>query len=174
MYGVLQIVLLSLWSTLDSAPQTKLSIAEPAIAVVEALAMSVLSYLEHLKSPKPSGLLNGYLVLTVILDIALARTFWIREGNHAIATVFTAALVCKFCLLMLEEIPKKPSSPHDASFPRETRSGVISRSVFWWLNPLFIRGYRGLLILEDLDIIAKKFDSRRLLEKLDTRWQGCE
>ncbi|KAI6785366.1 uncharacterized protein J7T54_007008 [Emericellopsis cladophorae] len=89
-YAFLQIILFVLWI---KAPETKArtSVAEPTVAVIEAVVIAVLSYFEHVKSTRPSVLLNGYLALTIILDIALSRTFWIRDGANAIAGVFTTS-----------------------------------------------------------------------------------
>ncbi|KAK7210750.1 hypothetical protein V2G26_017928 [Clonostachys chloroleuca] len=78
-FACLQVALIPLWST-GSAPRTKTSIAEPAVALVESIAILTLSYFEHLKSPRPSLMLNAYLILSLILDIALGRTFWIRNN----------------------------------------------------------------------------------------------
>lgn len=167
-FACLQIALVALWS-LKSAPKSTTSIAEPAIAVVEATAIAVLSCLEHVKSTTPSVLLNCYLTLTIILDIALARTFWIRQGIDAIAGVFTASLVCKAFLLTLEETPKTPIE-HDKPLCRETSAGVINRSLFWWLNRLFYRGSRGILTIDDIGNINEKLESGKLLKSLDERW----
>lgn len=143
------------------------------MAVVETLAIGALSYFEHVKSTKPSVLLNSYLVLTIILDIALTRSFWIRNGIDAIAGVFTVSLICKAVLLVLEETPKLPSSD-DKTVSRETSAGVISRSVFWWLNRFFYLGANNLLTIDDLQAINTKFDSDELLATLDERWQKGE
>ena len=161
--------MIALWTT-GSAPRTKTSIAEPAIAIVEAVAIAVLSYFEHVKSNRPSILLNSYLVLSIILDIALTRTFWIRERMDAIAAVFTVSLICKAALLIAEEIPKK-STADGKHFSRERSSGVISRSLFWWLNKLFYVAARDIITVDDLGTINEKFDSVPLLDTLEARWK---
>lgn len=169
-FGCLQVALVSLWS-LSSAPRARTSIAEPAVAVIETLAIGALSWFEHVKSTKPSALLNCYLVLTIILDIALTRTFWIRSGIDSIAGVFSASLLCKVVLLVLEEIPKKPLA-EDKTSSRETSAGVVSRSVFWWLNRFFYLGARNLLTIDNLQAINPKFDSDKLLVTLEEKWQN--
>jgi hypothetical protein len=171
-FTCLQIALVTLWSV-SSAPKAKTSIAEPAVAVVEAVVIGAVSYLEHVKSTKPSVLLNCYLILTIILDIALTRTFWIRPGIEAIAGVFTASLVCKAALLFLEETPKTPIAGGEP-LCRETSSGVINRSVFWWLNRLFLLGSRRVLSIDDLGEVNEKIESGRLLETLEERWTKGE
>lgn len=89
-----------------------------------------------------------------------------------VAGVFTASLVAKVAVLALEETPKRPllvpSVGKDIAV--ETTTGVVSRSVFWWLNSLFFQGFRLLIGLEDLGAIDPKFDSGRLLGMLDREW----
>ena len=53
----------------------------------------------------------------------------------------------------------------------ESTSGPINRSVFWWLNQLFLKGSKSVLQVGDLGSIDNKFDSAKLLSKLDGVWQ---
>ncbi|KAK7455438.1 hypothetical protein Landi51_02642 [Colletotrichum acutatum] len=166
----LQIALITLWS-LPTAPKTKISAAESVISLVEVIAIGALSYTEHKRSARPSLLLGGYLVLTIILDTAHARTLWIRDGLTPFAGVFTASLVVKAVMLVLEETPKRaylPDSEKDVAV--ECTTGVVSRSLFWWLNGLFFQGFKLLIGLEDLGPIDRKFDSTVLLGRLDRVW----
>ncbi|KAK1493023.1 hypothetical protein CTAM01_09650 [Colletotrichum tamarilloi] len=166
----LQIALITLWS-LPTAPKTKTSVAESAIALIEAIAIGVLSYTEHKRSVRPSLLLGGYLVLTITLDTAHARTLWIRDGLTPIACVFTALLAVKAVMLALEETPKRAYLPDsEKNVAVECTTGVVSRSLFWWLNGLFFQGFRLLIGLEDLGPIDPKFDSTVLLGRLDRVW----
>ncbi|GKT42621.1 ABC transporter atnG [Colletotrichum spaethianum] len=166
----LQIVLMALWA-LPSTPSASTSIAESVLGLIEAVALGAVSYVEHKRSIRPSALLGGYLVLTIVLDIALARTFWIRDGLTAVAAVFTASLVAKVVMLVLEETPKRAHLPGtEKGAAVESTTGVVSRSLFWWLNGLFFQGFKLLIGLEDLGAIDPKFDSKLLLGKLDRAW----
>ncbi|KAK2768034.1 ABC multidrug transporter [Colletotrichum kahawae] len=166
----LQIVLIALWS-IPSTPRARTSVAESVLGLVEAIALGALSYTEHKRSIRPSALISLYLVLTIVLDIAQARTLWLRNGLSSIAGVFTASLVIKVVILALEETPKRvllATSEKDVAV--ESTTGVVSRSLFWWLNSLFFQGFRLLIGLEDLGAIDPKFDSARLLGMLDRSW----
>ncbi|KAI8278185.1 ABC transporter [Colletotrichum sp. SAR11_57] len=166
----LQIVLIALWS-IPSTPRARTSVAESALGLIEAVALGALSYTEHKRSIRPSALIGLYLFLTIILDIAQARTLWLRDGLSSVAGVFTASLVVKVVILALEETPKRvllASSEKDVAV--ESTTGVVSRSLFWWLNSLFFQGFRLLIGLEDLGAIDPKFDSARLLGMLDRAW----
>ncbi|KAF5022863.1 hypothetical protein F66182_5096 [Fusarium sp. NRRL 66182] len=164
-YACLQIPLIVLWSREYS---TKTSIAEAVLVLVESQALAALSYMEHRNSKKPSKLIGAYLVLTVILDMALVRTFWIRS-SRTIASVFTAAFVLKVILLVLEEMPKRLIGEKEKI--HETSSGVVNRSFFWWLNRLFVQGYRRILETDSLETIDSKFEAHHLLEPLEKRWE---
>ncbi|KAI8176490.1 ABC transporter atnG [Colletotrichum sp. SAR 10_86] len=166
----LQIILIALWS-IPSTPRARTSIAESALGLIEAIALGALSYTEHKRSIRPSALIGLYLFLTIVLDIAQARTLWLRDGLSSVAGVFTASLVVKVVVLALEETPKRvllASSEKDVAV--ESTTGVVSRSLFWWLNSLFFQGFRLLIGLEDLGAIDPKFDSARLLGMLDRAW----
>ncbi|KAI8265702.1 ABC transporter [Colletotrichum sp. SAR11_239] len=165
-----QIVLIALWS-IPSTPRARTSVAESALGLIEAIALGALSYTEHKRSIRPSALIGLYLFLTIVLDIAQARTLWLRDGLSSVAGVFTASLVVKVVVLALEETPKRvllASSEKDVAV--ESTTGVVSRSLFWWLNSLFFQGFRLLIGLEDLGAIDPKFDSARLLGMLDKAW----
>jgi ATP-binding cassette subfamily C (CFTR/MRP) protein 1 len=57
-------------------------------------------------------------------------------------TALSAAVVAvKASLLFLEANSKTPYfSPPDTDLPPQETSGILSRSVFWWLNSLFLQG----------------------------------
>ncbi|CAG1996834.1 unnamed protein product [Fusarium graminearum] len=158
------VALIALWSRESSA---KMAIAEPVLGLVESIALITLIFVEHRNSRKPSKIIGGYLAITIILDIALVRTFWIRSMS-AIAAVFTCAFALKVTLLILEEWPKALVRENEKI--RETSSGVINRSVFWWLNSLFLQGYRGILETADLQNIDPKFDTDHVSKPLEERW----
>ncbi|KAG4253240.1 hypothetical protein FPRO03_07200 [Fusarium proliferatum] len=164
-YACLQTALLVFWCRQNS---TKTAIAEPVLGLIESFALAALSFVEHRNSRKPSKLIGAFLVITIILDIALVRTFWIRS-MHSIASVFTASFVIKTILLILEETPKSPLS--DKEKIQETASGVVNRSFFWWLNGLFLQGHRTILETEDLQAIDSKFNTDHVSAPLEKQWE---
>ncbi|KAL2670523.1 hypothetical protein Neosp_014311 [[Neocosmospora] mangrovei] len=166
-YAGLQIALVALWSI--DPRSIKTSIAESVLGLVESLALAALSYMEHRNSAKPAALISLYLILTIILDLALTRTLWIRSGMQALASTFTVSLVLKTVLLVLEETPKRLSTGEKGSV-RETSVGVVNRSFFWWLNHLFVEGFRGLIDLGSLGELNEKFNTHDLSERIEERW----
>jgi hypothetical protein len=56
-------------------------------------------------------------------------------------------------------------SPQNGRISPENFTGIFSQSTYWWLNGLFISGFRGELSLDELypldgDLLAKSLISR--------------
>ncbi|KAM0739546.1 hypothetical protein ACQRIT_007283 [Beauveria bassiana] len=165
---VLQLATLAIW-VLPSTVKARVSIAAAVLGLVEATAIFALSYFEHTRAPSQAVLLNIYLIVSSILNIAAIRTAFIRVHQPSLAGVLTAALASRLCLLALEEYPKAALATLGPQ-SRETRAGVISRGVFWWLNSFLAFGYNSVLDINHLGPIAAKFDSQDLRRKLESIW----
>ena len=168
-YLVFQATLLGLWVQ-PSAARTKVSIAEGVVGVLEAITIAIYSYTQHLKSVKQSWLLNGYLMLSLLFDAAQVRTYWLRPDMNVIASVFSVSFAFKATLVILEELPKKLIDWEKTS-PRETRAGIVSRSIFWWLNRFLLVGFRTIIGVDHIGPIDEEMDSRKLLAKLQAKWE---
>ncbi|GKZ96816.1 hypothetical protein AnigIFM59636_011334 [Aspergillus niger] len=148
---------------------TSMFIASSVLKLVSALFMIILSVLDHSRSPRPSTLLNSYLFLTFLLDAAQARTLFLSSDNKtelSYSSVFSAALALKVCILLLEAQEKSKWVDWDEKkhSPEET-SGIFSLGVFFWLNRMFLRGYRTVLATEDLYPLDSSFDATSLNEQ---------
>lgn len=165
----LQASLVALWSL--TAANSRIAVAVSAIGLIDSCALFALSYLEHRRSIKPSIIIGAYLWITIIMDLAEARSlFLLRErlpGTGLIAPVFASVKAVQLLLLVLEEVPKRILLPDRADgWPAESTSGPFSRCVFWWLHDVFIKGYRGSLRIDNLGTIDDQFSSRKLLDTL--------
>ena len=170
----LQLTLVVLWNKNEYIP-TRVSVASATVVLITALSVLLLSYLEHPRSVRPSSLLSLYLLFSLIFDIAQARTLFLRSDTH-VAWVFLAVMVSKLFLLLLEARSKRSflKPPYD-QLPTESTSGIFERSYFWWLNPLFIHAFRGLLSFEDLPEIDIDLASLRLGRLFEKAWmERCE
>ncbi|KAK0715060.1 P-loop containing nucleoside triphosphate hydrolase protein [Lasiosphaeris hirsuta] len=169
----LQIALLVQWSLQVTTPTNRaLAIAASVLSVAAALTLGVLTDLNQRTAVEPSLLAGGYLFLSVLLDLPQARSLWRRQGLVPLAAVFIVSIATKGALLLLEELPKLPAdNPLRKEAGPESNSGVINRSVFWWLNAFLLRGYRNLIGLGDLSTIPSKFDSQRLLNQIEPHWE---
>src|SRR5699024_10490853 len=137
---LLQLALLVLWSH-DEVNRTRASLPLAVLNVIVAIQLVVLSWMEDGRSIRPSSMLRSYLAITVVLDIAQARTLWLRRLKTPIAAVFTATVAVKAVMLLLESRKKtRYLKQAHADLPPEATSGIIIRSFLWWLNDLFRRG----------------------------------
>jgi hypothetical protein len=128
--------------------------------------MLTVSVVDHSRSPRPSLLLNSYLFLTLLLDIARARTLFLSSdhGSEIIySSIFCASVGLKTAILLLEACQKARWVTWDAMkhSPEET-SGIYSLGVFFWLNKLFLAGYRHTFTIESLYPLDSTFDAHAL------------
>ncbi|CAG9993921.1 unnamed protein product [Clonostachys byssicola] len=168
-YGGARLSLLILW-IFGSGPKVRTSVAESAVGIVEAIVIAALFLTEHVRSPKHSLLLSLYLFLSLLLHFPITRSLWIRENTVFLASFFTFQLVVKAVLLVFEEIPRSGAMASPTKYAGEPWAGMVSRTFFWWLNPLLYLGFRRAIDVNDLGNMYDKFDSHALLERLETHW----
>jgi ATP-binding cassette, subfamily C (CFTR/MRP), member 1 len=175
-------ILMTLWLTLvilyarGTSTATPVSLPFAIVGFFASAAIFLLSYMEHKKSIKPSLLLNAFLLISVLFDIAHCRTLFLREVDTRIATVFAAALGAKVILLFLEARSKRSylQTPY-TGLPTESTIGMFNLGFFWWLNKTFLEGFRKLLSLGDLQKIGTNLESEKVEEKLRHGWDNrCE
>jgi ATP-binding cassette, subfamily C (CFTR/MRP), member 1 len=168
--AILQCVNLALW-TKSLTLRTRASTAAATLNLAATVALSYLSYLEHVRSIQPSALINVYLLFTLPLDFAQVRTLWLRHSDVALASTYTATSAIKAGLLILEAIEKgRILLPSYQSTSPEAKSGVYSRSVFWWLNPLFLMGHRTVLSNDSLLDIDDALATDQVYARFQHQW----
>lgn len=156
---------------LDPSLRTSATVAAAALAFSDAIALSILSHFEHLHTIRPSPIINVYLLLTLLFDIARSRTLWLAGTSGSIATVFTAAVGVKTVILVAEAIEKRGILlPRYQSSSPEVTSGIYSRSFFWWLNTLMTTGFRRVIHNEDLYPIDEDMTSSVLQNQAQSAW----
>ncbi|KAL2845281.1 P-loop containing nucleoside triphosphate hydrolase protein [Aspergillus pseudoustus] len=147
----LALLVLSARGTLTRSP---ICIASSVLNLVSAFCMLTLSVIDHSRCPRPSVLLNSYLLITVLFDGAQTRTLLLSStarGQTIYSGIFCAAIALKACVLILEARQKTKWLTWDTKghSPEET-SGIFSLGVFFWLNRLFLTGYKTVLRIESL------------------------
>jgi ABC-type multidrug transport system fused ATPase/permease subunit len=144
---------------------------------VGLLFLGFTSFLQHTRSVQPSLLHQFYLFITIILDIACVRTLWLRQDyspvSHRIAILYTLVFVIKICLFVIESLPKRqaPTSPYRDASP-EARADMVNRALFWWINPIFIRGYSSTLEVPDLPVLDNSLSAKNSYQMLSTSWEA--
>lgn len=171
-FAAMNLVLLAMHA-LSSSERTKVTIAAATLTFVCTLGLCVLSHLEHIRSIRPSAILNGYLVLTLIFDIARLRTLFISHASRSIAGCFASMVGVKIMVLLTEATEKRGIllEPYQNLSPEET-SGIYSRSVFFWLNWLMATGFSRILQNNDLYPIDREMSSAVLREQMQQTWNA--
>ncbi|KAF7548959.1 hypothetical protein G7Z17_g6711 [Cylindrodendrum hubeiense] len=109
----------------------------------------------------------------ILQYLKLARTSWLSIASWhqtILARLFTSSLAIKVVILCLEAIPKTKWIHWTASeHSPEESSSVFSLGVYYWLNKLFLRGYRGVLDVDDLYPLDAGVSSQALYDKLATK-----
>ncbi|KLO96043.1 Uncharacterized protein LW93_10925 [Fusarium fujikuroi] len=167
-YVGLQIALL-IQVGMGSFHVTLIFIASSVLNLVAALAMVMISYTDHNRSPRPSIILNTFLFLTLLFDIAQSRTlFLLSESTPEItySAVFTTSLAVKIVILFLETKSKNKwiTWDRDEHSPEET-SSIFSLGVLSWLNSIFLRGYKSTLSMDDLYPLDVALHSKQLHDR---------
>lgn len=174
-FSALQLALLALWAAQPAALLGRVrtvSIAASCVSFVASLVFFVLSYAEHARSPRPSSILNAYLLVSLLLDGAILRTFWMSDLATPVRAVFTALFALKACLLVLEAREKVGFIIRNEEQQRnpEITSGLYSRGLLSWLNPLLLDGFRRLLKPADLYALDKSMKADALNAKFWKAW----
>jgi ATP-binding cassette, subfamily C (CFTR/MRP), member 1 len=169
-YTILHLTLLSLW-TGRKIPKTRLTIACLVLTTLVYIIFLVVSYLEHLRSVRPSTFLCVYLGTSLLLDLARVRTLFLLPGSQVVARVFLAGFFCKSILLFLEMKEKRHlvgKEWQDAS--PEATSSIVNRTFFIWLNNTFFKGFRSDLTVDALTPLDGELLSASNSVALKDRW----
>ncbi|KAE9376787.1 putative ATP-binding cassette transporter [Stipitochalara longipes BDJ] len=174
-FALMQTAILVLY-VLKPTLRTRATIAAAVLTFVDALGLCLLSHAEHLYSIRPSAIINVYLLITLIFDIARARTLWLHDaGAKSLAAVFSSTIGVKVMVLVIEAVEKRSILlDRYQYFSPEVTSGIYSRSFFWWLNTLMRTGFRRVLSNEDLYPIEDNMTSRVLLTHGQEAWKNTD
>ncbi|KAH6623990.1 ABC transporter [Chaetomium sp. MPI-SDFR-AT-0129] len=171
--GALQLAALILWAT-PSAARTQTTLTAAALALVATLGLALLSYAEHTRTVRPSSILNTFLFATFLFDIVHVRTLWLRAATHVediISYLATAAAAVRAALVVLEALEKRRSlRPEYQAYPPEATTSIYNRTFFWWLNPLFLQGFRREIDVDDLFVLDKHLKASYGYQRFYTAW----
>lgn len=160
--------------TLGSSPlnRSHLHGLSRALEVVATVVLCVLLWQDHRKSIRPSDLAILYLIGCIIRDGF--EMPWAIQGSRdwLMRDPIVAQMVLEVALLATENIQKdyaKDTSFQDAS--SEERSGILSKTFFWWINPVLFEGYHNILISSDLPSIDSTLLSKPIRIKASYAWE---
>ncbi|OAA71650.1 ABC transporter, transmembrane domain, type 1 [Akanthomyces lecanii RCEF 1005] len=168
----LQVVQLALWVS-RGIPRTETTVACLALCIVGSVSMLICSHREHVHVLRPSTPLIVFLGVSLILDLARTRTlFFYYTGKDAVAIVNAVGYGVKLLLFIAENVEKRQwLRPQWAEVSREEASGVLNRSLFIWLNPLFTLGFGSKLTLKQLFSLDAEIKSAARPVELMEEWE---
>ncbi|KAL2165882.1 hypothetical protein VTG60DRAFT_3684 [Thermothelomyces hinnuleus] len=174
-FGLLRLAVLMLWALPGTtASRTKLTLAAAALNFVVVIPLSVLSYFEHVHRAAPSFIIEPYLLLTLLFDIARVRTLWLmRTTSHKqLAAVETVAVVIKIALSFSEAARKDDLvfSGVKEKYTKEQMAGFYGRSMFFWLGSALWNGYTRYLVPSDLTGPRDDESAELLRERFRSQW----
>jgi hypothetical protein len=88
-----------------------------------------------------------------------------------LAAAFTSTVSFKLLVFIIEAIEKRDIllSQYKHYSPEST-SGIYSRSLFWWLNPLLRDGFKKVLTDEDLYPVDFDMRAEAVQQQLREEW----
>lgn len=135
------------------------------------VAVCVVSFLEHGRNVRPSGLLTAFLAASIFSDIVQAGLLYVAWNLCNPVGLPLAGFMAKCVLLVLESQTKNGilRKPYDELGPEDT-SGVFGLVFFWWVNRLLWTGSSKILSTEDLPKMETSFDALRIREEMQAQW----
>lgn len=163
--------ILVLWLFEPSTLRTKATIPAAVLGLSAALSICVLSYLDHVRSIRPSAIISVYSFFSLIFDACQARTLFLRNDSTPLVWAFTSGVAARIILVVLESLSKKSylKEPYCNLSPSEI-SGIFNTSFLFWVNPLIVTGYKRLLNPEDLPPLDSPLASTLCRDRLQLAW----
>jgi hypothetical protein len=93
--------------------------------------------------------------------------------NRLIPSLHTVCIALRVLQLVVESVEKRILLiERYANTPREGTRTILSNTVFWWLNSLFLTGYKKNLCLDDLIPLEYSLGARQLYGPMTTAWEN--
>ncbi|KAI9726756.1 MAG: hypothetical protein M1828_000612 [Chrysothrix sp. TS-e1954] len=140
---------------LPQTPKTATTLPTAVLTICGYIVLMIVSYQEHTRSEQPSTTLTVYLGLSLLFDITRVPSYCVKVG------IFVLELIEKRRLLKRECCPDSV----------EATSSVYTRSLFCWLNPLFVKGFKAELHQDSLPSIDPTILSASQPVRLTERWK---
>ncbi|OAR03170.1 hypothetical protein LLEC1_03577 [Akanthomyces lecanii] len=167
---------LALWHG-ASLFRSNLALSAASMSLFASFGIVVILYVSHTHSLQPSAFLSVFLSLTMIFDIAMARSFFRRHGLGTIGALQNCVIILKLAIVVLEEVSKRTlfqAEQSRMSVSREGAAGFWNRATFTWLYPILSIGFCKELSLDDLPEIGEEFDCLRNFDDFSLRWTQAD
>lgn len=151
------------------------SLAASGMSFIASLCVVGLLYISHTFSLHQSSFLSIYLSATMLFDIAMTRSYFLRGSLDSLGALQATIAVLKLTLAVIEEIPKHHLF-HSSTFrlgPAE-RGGFWGRALLLWVNPILHLGFVKDFSVDELPHIGDRYDSESLFDKFVPNWNAVD
>ncbi|KAF1998927.1 P-loop containing nucleoside triphosphate hydrolase protein [Amniculicola lignicola CBS 123094] len=155
-------------------PDTVKTSATVGMIIINILAtfiLAIVSNFEHYRNSRPSSPIIIYLIVTWFFDIARIRTLWATQNARPLGSMLVLATLTKFSLLVLEAKEKRNSLLDQERYRApEYTANFFNRLVFFWVNPLLLKGYSKPLQEYDLFEVQNQIIGEKEMLALVDKW----
>ncbi|KAG6256393.1 hypothetical protein E4U23_001961 [Claviceps purpurea] len=153
-------------------PTTRLTILATLTVIASFIWLLYVSYLEHVRSVRPSTILCLYLGISSLLDLASSRTSFFIPGYDVVAPIHLSSYFVKLVILTTEVVEKRKLLMwHCKNVSPEAAASFYSRVFFVWLNGLLLKGYRTSLTVDTLTPLDQDILGASRPDSLLDRWE---
>ncbi|KAH0400493.1 P-loop containing nucleoside triphosphate hydrolase protein, partial [Aureobasidium melanogenum] len=136
-----------------------------------SLAAAVLSQWEHIRSIKPSALLQLYLMVALVVQAVHLRSVWLRNEDTIMRGLGIGQIVACAIFLAVESVSKESILLQRQKRSPQDTNDMFSQRLFWWLNNMFKRGYTSVLAPSDLDKMDEDLSSTDPQRRFRLEWR---
>ncbi|KAH8719595.1 ABC transporter atnG [Beauveria bassiana] len=171
----------ALWQS-KSELHSQASIASSIISLVTSLCTLVVIYSAHVYRRRPSAFMSVFFSITMLLDMALTRSYFLRHemgysSMQSIAAIQIVVVVVKLLLVVMEEVPKTTPSGKEnvcSNVKGDSELGFWGKALFCSVSSLLLFGYKNELGVENLPPLDEQFESRVLFDAFFKHWSKLD
>lgn len=153
--------------------RSDVALAASITSLVASLGIAIILYIAHTFFLCPSAFLSVYFSLTMVFDVTMARSYFLRHSIDALGGLQVTVAGLKLVLVLLEEVPKRQLFRSNLLRPGLGETvGFWNRTLLLWVNPLLRLGFRKNIHVEDLPEIGDRYDSQRLFDRFVPQWKN--
>ncbi|KAH7164989.1 P-loop containing nucleoside triphosphate hydrolase protein [Fusarium sp. MPI-SDFR-AT-0072] len=163
--GLLLVISTSSLAT-DIPPKEGNQLAASIASFTATTLLGPLLYMEHMRSGRPADLAVIFLLVSLACDAAT-----MLQGGLDVRILPATKLALKLLLVAKESRSKEGllKSPYDSQAPEQV-AGILSRTFFWWINPILALGNRIILSGDDIPLIDDQLSSKQLRHRGLKAW----
>lgn len=118
--------------------------------------------------------MGAYHSLTVLLNIAKARSYALRADMEALFGLAVASGALSLAIVILQECSKRSliiDADRRSATSAENLSGYWSRTTFFWTRSILLKGYKSVFDNEFLPNVEENFAAAAVYRRFQRNWE---